>query len=267
MSRWFRFYDDSLNDPKVQLLPNWLFKAWVNILCLASKNGGQIVPDQIAFALRCSGEEAAEILNLLNDAELIDNIDGKITPHNWSGRQYDNRDGANRLAGAAGDSTAAARMQRHRNKERNANRNTTVTDTVTQTATEPYQEQNRTEQNRKKDVRPAVVEFEKEFGEFWKLKPKRKGANPRIPALKAYGKAVRSGCDPGEINAAAKKWAAEFPDPTEFVPMAVTWLNQRRFLDYQSAADGAVTAVSDEFMRTKGFIWDGEKWAKQMAAE
>jgi hypothetical protein len=41
-ARWFRFYDDALNDPKVQKLSGDLFKAWVNILCLASKHGGEL---------------------------------------------------------------------------------------------------------------------------------------------------------------------------------------------------------------------------------
>jgi len=31
--RWFRFYAESVNDPKVQRLPAHLFKTWVNILC------------------------------------------------------------------------------------------------------------------------------------------------------------------------------------------------------------------------------------------
>jgi hypothetical protein len=60
-----------------------------------------------------------------------------LVPHNWSGRQYDNRVQGVGNARKSGDPTAAERMKRYRNK-----RNTTVT--------EPYQDteqsQNRTEQ-------------------------------------------------------------------------------------------------------------------------
>ena len=40
MTKWFRFYGDALNDPKVQMLPPETFKSWVNVLCLASQNDG-----------------------------------------------------------------------------------------------------------------------------------------------------------------------------------------------------------------------------------
>jgi len=36
---WFRFYNDALDNPKVQLLPSDLFKTWVNLLCIASRFG------------------------------------------------------------------------------------------------------------------------------------------------------------------------------------------------------------------------------------
>ena len=38
--KWFRLYNDVINDPKVQRLDGETFKAWINILCLASKGGG-----------------------------------------------------------------------------------------------------------------------------------------------------------------------------------------------------------------------------------
>jgi hypothetical protein len=52
MQSWFRFYDDTISDPKVQLLSDNLFKFWINILCLANKNNGTL-PDMhhLAYAL------------------------------------------------------------------------------------------------------------------------------------------------------------------------------------------------------------------------
>ena len=86
---WFRFYDEVLDDPKIQRLPSDIFKCWVNILCLAKRHGG-ILPDvtDVAFALRITGDEADELLNALATAGLLDSTKQGWEPHNWKGRQY-----------------------------------------------------------------------------------------------------------------------------------------------------------------------------------
>ena len=38
MSRWFRFYDDAINDPKVLKLSDRMHRVWIGLLCIASKN-------------------------------------------------------------------------------------------------------------------------------------------------------------------------------------------------------------------------------------
>lgn len=90
MSRWFRFYDDAVDDPKVQRLPPHTFKAWVNLLCLAGKGGG-ILPSiaDISFHLRMSETDARAVVDELIMCGLIDiTPEQKLTPHNWTGRQY-----------------------------------------------------------------------------------------------------------------------------------------------------------------------------------
>lgn len=91
MSRWFRMYDDVVDDPKVQRLPADLFRAWINLLCIACKNGG-ILPsaDDIAFTLRMPSTSVSKILGKLIAAELIDETETGFEPHNWSGRQHKN---------------------------------------------------------------------------------------------------------------------------------------------------------------------------------
>jgi hypothetical protein len=89
MSRWFRFYDEALDDPKVQTLPPALFKIWVNLLCLASKNDG-IIPrlQDVAFSLRMTEPDVCERIGMLQAAGLLD-VEGEyVVPHNWKGRQY-----------------------------------------------------------------------------------------------------------------------------------------------------------------------------------
>jgi hypothetical protein len=88
--RWFRFYDDALNDPKVQRLSPHLFRTWVNCLCLASKSGGRLpCIEDIAFNFRMSEHDAKTAIEDLIIAGLLDVCpNGKLEPHNWGDRQF-----------------------------------------------------------------------------------------------------------------------------------------------------------------------------------
>lgn len=83
-----------------------------------------------------------------------------------------------------------------------------------------------------KPTRP--YDDDKDFQEFWKVYPKRGGANPKIPASKAFGKSRKAGVDPAEIIAAAGRYAAAESKNinTPHIAQAVTWLNQSRWVDY-----------------------------------
>jgi hypothetical protein len=90
MSRWFRFYEGALDDPKVQRLSPPVFKGWVNLLCLASKHKGKLPSIQdIAFALRLSDHEADSLIQALMSVGLIDDVGGGMQPHKWYERQYE----------------------------------------------------------------------------------------------------------------------------------------------------------------------------------
>ena len=92
MSRWFRFYDDALTDRKVQGLPPHLFKHWVNCLCVASKNDGDLgTIDDLAKNLCTSGMWLARgraVVTRLLERGLLERCGDHITPHNWHHRQY-----------------------------------------------------------------------------------------------------------------------------------------------------------------------------------
>lgn len=93
-SRWFRFYDSALDDPKVQTLDGDTFKVWVNMLCLASRNDGRLPAiEHIAFALRCDQTVAERYIERLSNAGLIDRHNGgtngyHYAPHGWKERQF-----------------------------------------------------------------------------------------------------------------------------------------------------------------------------------
>jgi len=89
MSRWFRLYDELLDDPKVQRLSGDDFKAWVNLLCLASRNDGKLpCVEDIAFALRMDARKAAATVERLVRATLLDADGDGFKPHGWDARQY-----------------------------------------------------------------------------------------------------------------------------------------------------------------------------------
>jgi hypothetical protein len=89
MSRWFRMYDEVLDDPKVQRLTGEDFKAWVNILCLASRHDGALPSvEDIAFALRLNDQKTGKLLARLVSVGLLDEAGSGFSPHGWSERQY-----------------------------------------------------------------------------------------------------------------------------------------------------------------------------------
>jgi hypothetical protein len=162
MTRWFRFYDEALDDPKVQRLSPQLFKTWVNLLCLASKSDGKLPSDDdLAFRLRVSVQDAAQQIQDLILTGLIDiEPNGSRVPHGWQARQY------------ASDSSAE-RMRKHRKNKSKNNGDVTCDVTVTP--------QIRTEQNRIESIglpsstsAAREVEDQKGFNNFFGMKDDRK---------------------------------------------------------------------------------------------
>jgi hypothetical protein len=86
---WFRLYAETLDDIKVQSLPGELFKAWINLLCLANLHRGRLPGvEEIAFRLRISVTEAGRIVDALLERGLLDRTGEGFTPHNWARRQF-----------------------------------------------------------------------------------------------------------------------------------------------------------------------------------
>ena len=119
--QWFRMYAEVLNDPKVQLLPPEIFKAWVNFLCLYCDKGvtSHVTVTVTAFASRVTIEVSQGHLDALVAAGLLEVIDGGYRPHGWDKRQYKS-------------DTSAERTRRYRDRKRDV----TVTPPDTDTDTE-----------------------------------------------------------------------------------------------------------------------------------
>lgn len=119
MSRWFRCYDDLVDDPKVQQLPAEIFKGLINLWCLASKNEGVLPPiADISFKLRLKADKVSKLLGALRIAGLLEDEEGVTRPHNWNARQYKSD---------VADPTAALRQKAYRNRIKDRNGTVTVT--------------------------------------------------------------------------------------------------------------------------------------------
>jgi hypothetical protein len=218
MSRWFRCYDDLVDDPKVQQLPAETFKSLINLWCLTSQNNGSLPPiAHIAFKLRMKADKVSKLLGMLRIAGLIEDEGSVTRPHNWNARQYKSD---------VTDPTAPLRQKAYR--DRLKNRNASVTDTDTRAETEQITD------TEKKTRSAGASERDENFEAFWAAYPRRNGDNPKAPSAKLFSGFVKAGADPQEIIDAAKKFAAAESKNigTQFIPQTVKWLRNKRWLDF-----------------------------------
>jgi hypothetical protein len=87
MGRWFKFYEDAVDDPQIQKLSPEHFKVWVNLLCLTAKYDGYL-PDinDISFALRMPPEQAEKAVIALVKEGLLVVENSLLVPDDWAGR-------------------------------------------------------------------------------------------------------------------------------------------------------------------------------------
>jgi hypothetical protein len=105
------------------------------------------------------------------------------------------------------------------------------------------------------------------FEKFRSAYPKRDGTNPRKPAWERWVRLMKLGNDPADIIAGAEAYAAELnrqnKNHTGFVAMAVTWLNQCRWQDYQPKGAAAALPMSErKFIEKDTLEWDAvaDRW-------
>lgn len=111
MSRWFRVYDEFLDDPKIQRLHPALLKVLLNVWCVASRNDGRLptIPD-MSFSLRMTEDETFRAVSKLAEAGFIDTDDatGEQRPHGWEARQFRS-------------DSSTDRVRKHRKQQKSAN--------------------------------------------------------------------------------------------------------------------------------------------------
>lgn len=107
MSHWWRAHDEAVDDPKLCLLSDRAHRAWFNLCCLTSANGGTFPNVKvILLKLRLSKVRLASVLAELKEAGLIDEDETGVRPHNWNGRQFKS-------------DVSTERVKQHRERQRN----------------------------------------------------------------------------------------------------------------------------------------------------
>jgi hypothetical protein len=237
MGRWFRLDDDVVNDPKVQNLSDALFRAWVNILCIASKNDGVLPPlRDIAFTLRMKEAAAAGILSKLHLAGLLDKTETSFKPHNWEGRQFK----------SDRDATAAERSKRYRDGKRD--RHASVTRDATQSSRPPYTESDTQTEAEKKETRAsALVDdgWPSDFREqFWNRFPNKVGKPKALAKLE--------GCRRRGVA-----WTAIMSGLDRYIrdkPPDRAWLNPETFINQERWADQPAVTYEAAKSRPEGSL-------------
>lgn len=108
---WFRLHDSTLDNPKVQRLKPELFRAWVNILCVANRHGGELPAfADLAFELRVPEPKARALVKALIEARLVDEGE-TLRPHDWDEHQY------------VSDNPSTKRVRRFRERQRSVSCN------------------------------------------------------------------------------------------------------------------------------------------------
>jgi hypothetical protein len=182
-----------------------MFRAWVTLLCLASKHEGALPSTgDIALVLRMKPPKVAEWLALLTAAGLLDNDAGTFRPHNWTARQFKS-------------DVSTERVQRHRNGKRN------VSSTVSETP--PDTESETDNRSREKVSRAEALDddWPKDFGDqFWQAYPRK---TEKLAAMKKLAIVRKSKFVTfADLIAGVRRYAASNPEP-QFTKHPTTWLN------------------------------------------
>lgn len=231
MSRWFRVYDDIIDDPKVQRLSPELFRHLINIWCLASRNAGVLPPvSDIAFGLRVKPDKANKILGELRILCLIDDDETGCRPHNWDRRQFKS-DGS------------TERVKRFRNAQRNGDETLhhpfPKQDQTTETETEQIQIQSRVE--KKERARGALAPgWPDDYAEvFWEAFPNKVGKQDAFRKLEKLAKA--GAVQFSELMEALRRYANKTDDRPFCNP--ATWIHQGRWTDVPATNSNAKRTI------------------------
>lgn len=193
---WIKLYNELLDDYEFGLLPDASKMHLIAIWLLASRSDNKIPYDPAWVARRINATEAVDLAALAKAGFIVTDQPLQTVEH-------------------VASKQIAECLSRDRG-ETEERRGETDTPPVA------------------KATRPAPSRFD----DFWKAYPRRQGDNPRKPAEDKFNRLVKTGVDPQVMIDAVRAMAsAKAGDVgTQFIPQAVTWLNQQRWIDHAAVA-------------------------------
>lgn len=238
--KWFRFYDEALDDPKVQRLSATMFRHWVNILCLANRepNRGYLPPlEDVAFGLRVNERKAQQIIDTLVGAGLLTkNPDSTVEPHGWKQRQRVSDNVAERVAKHRARNADVTLQETDSDNESNVTEtfpHARATDTETDTETDtPHTPQGVADPDADSDTDETdAMTYSDEFEAFMRVYPKRVGKGAAWRAWKKLRPSKTLQRRMADAVKAQSTWPQWQRENGKYIPNPATWINQARWDD------------------------------------
>lgn len=209
--RWFRLYDEILDDPKMAELSDFQFRCFVNLMSMASQSEmrGELTDnrERIAWRLRIKKNVLSMAVDRLIELRILASENGKLRFINWDKRQFKSDD-------------VTARVKRFRNVSVTPPDTDTETDTDNTTPPPP------------KGERAARGGFDK----FWSAYPRKKSkgqAEKAFNALKPSEQLLSAILAGIERAKTSEQWRK---DGGQFVPYPATWIRARGWEDEETEA-------------------------------
>jgi hypothetical protein len=96
--QWVRLYTSVLDDPKIQRLPDSLFRFWIDCILICGLRGGYLPStSDCAFRMRISQRQVIARLSALKEARLVDETPDGFRMHDWQEYQYDSDSSTDRV--------------------------------------------------------------------------------------------------------------------------------------------------------------------------
>ncbi|MGD1852792.1 MAG: phage replisome organizer N-terminal domain-containing protein [Leptolyngbyaceae cyanobacterium] len=101
--KWFRFYHEFMDDPKIAMMSDSDQLLWVKALCLASDNEKRrgyidLADEEICWKLRISTEQWKHAIDKFRAKGMLEHAEGGYKIVNWDKRQFNSDSSAERVA-------------------------------------------------------------------------------------------------------------------------------------------------------------------------
>ena len=113
--KWFRFYSEFMDDPKIAMMSDSDQLLWVKALCLASDSStrGEIclTDEEICWKLRINPETWRHAIDKFRAKGIIEHIKGGYKITNWDKRQFESDNASQRVSKHRGSKTSVKQKQ------------------------------------------------------------------------------------------------------------------------------------------------------------